>query len=133
MALFTAMALQTKFTSTKQTAILSMLLLVVIAAGFPQGVVHSHQDADFGHTHDAHDHHASQGQSERGSESLDDVDRTDDSGPMHAHNIAAPALTLIPEFDVRLIALRQSEQRPPPPTANPPDNVIAPLYRPPIA
>jgi hypothetical protein len=132
-ALFDAMTPQKTFAVTRHKAILSMLLFAVIFSGIPRVVVHSHHDADFGHTHDADEHHDNRVQSEHGGETLEDVDRTNDSGPLHAHNIAAPALPLIPEFDVGLIALRQSEERPPPPTANPPDNVIPPLYRPPIA
>jgi hypothetical protein len=52
---------------------------------------------------------------------------------MHAHDIGALTLTPVPVLDLHLVAHRQAEKRIPPPTANPPDNLITPLYRPPIA
>ena len=110
----------------QRTAILSVLLLAVIASGFSQIELHTHSAADFGHIHDVHDHNEVDGVNSG------DVDEPGNAGAMHAHDIGAPALALIPVIDVIVVALRQADGRTPPPTAKPPDKLIKPLYRPPI-
>ena len=110
----------------KHTAILSVILLAVIASGFSQIELHTHSAADFGHVHDVPDHDG-----EDGADSGDAVE-PGDAGAMHAHDIGAPAIALVPVIDVNVVAHLQAERTTPPPTAKPPDNPITPLHRPPI-
>jgi len=100
------------------------VLLGIIASGFQQVEVHSHTDAYAGHVHD-HD--------DRAAVAPADIDEVGEDGVMHAHDIGALTLTPVPVVDLHLIAHRQAEKSIPPPTASPPDNLITPLYRPPIA
>jgi len=120
------MATPTTTLNHKHTAILSVLLLVVFASGFSQIEFHTHSGADFGHVHDVYDHYYVD------NDNAGDVDAPANTGAMHAHDIGAPALAMIPEIDVNVVALRRTEGRIPPPTAKPPDKLIKPLYRPPI-
>ena len=108
----------------QRTAILSVLLLAVIASGFSQIDLHTHSAAEFGHGHDDHD--GADGNNSG------DVDEPGDTGPIHAHDICTPALALIPVIDMILVAHRQAEGKTAPQTAKPPDKLIEPLYRPPI-
>jgi hypothetical protein len=62
-----------------------------------------------------------------------DVDELDEVGVLHDHETGASTLTPVPVLDLHLVAHRQAEKRIPSPTASPPDNLITPLYRPPIA
>lgn len=113
----------------KFTAILSVLLFTVIASGFSQIELHTHAAADLGHVHDVrsvNDHDSVDG------ENSSDVAEPGKSGGIHAHDIGAPALALVPVLDVVVIAQLQAEERVPPPPAKPPDNPIVPLHRPPI-
>ena len=110
----------------KRTVILSVLLLAVIASGFSQIELHTHSAANFGHVHDVQGH-----------DGPDDANSGDVNGPgndgvLHTHDIGAPTLALVPVFDANVVAHRKADGITPPPTANPPDNVITPLYRPPI-
>lgn len=109
----------------KRTVILSVLLLAVIASGFSQIELHTHA-ADLGHVHDVHDQDGADGANPG------DIDETGSSGVMHAHDIGAATLALIPAIDVDVVAHRQAKGRTPPPTAKPPDNLVIPLHRPPI-
>ena len=108
----------------KRTVILSVLLLAVIASGFSQIELHTHSAADLGHVHDAHDH--------ADGANSGDVNEPGNTGVLHTHDIGAPAIAPVPEIDVDVVTHWQAEGRTPPPAANPPDNVITPLYRPPI-
>ena len=110
----------------KRTVILSVLLLAMIASGFSQIELHTHSAADFGHVHVVHDHDGPDGVKSG------DVDKPVNIGVMHAHDIGAPAIALVPVFDVNLVAHGQAEGGTPPPTAHPPDDLVTPLYRPPI-
>ena len=110
----------------KHTAILSVILLAVIASGCSQIELHTHSAADFGHVHDAHDHDGVDGTN------AGDVDEPGNTGAMHAHDIGAPALALVPIIDLNVVAHLQAEGSTPPPTAKPPDKLIKPLHRPPI-
>lgn len=104
-----------------RTVILSVLL-GILASGFPQVEFHSHSNAYVGHVHD---HGAAV--------ATVDVDEVDEDGVMHAHDIGASTLTPVPLLDLQVVVYRQADKRVPPPTASPPDNLITPLYRPPIA
>ena len=110
----------------KRTVILSVLLLAVIASGLSQIELHTHSAADFGHVHVVHDHDGADGVKSG------DIDKPGNNGVMHAHDIGAPAIALVPVFDVNVVARRQAEGGTPHPTVHPPDNLITPLYRPPI-
>ena len=126
MAMFYAMTVPMMIPNRKSTAILSVLLLAVIASGFAQIELHSHFAADFGHVHDAHDHDGVDGPS------AGDVDEPGNSGALHAHDIGASALALVPVIDVNVVAQLQAEERTLPTTTKPPDKLIKPLHRPPI-
>ena len=110
----------------KRRLILSVLLLAVIASGFWQIELHTHSAADFGHIHNVHDYSGIDGAD------FSDIEEPGNNGAMHLHDIGAPALALVSVFDVVLVAQRLTGSRTPPPTASPPDNLITPLYRPPI-
>jgi len=93
-----------------------VLLLAVVAFGSPRFEIHTHESAGYGHAHHAHGlNEAVQG-----------------AGVMHAHDVGASLLTLVPEFNVYLAKFLRTEDEIPPATAKPPDNIVAPLYRPPI-
>ena len=105
------------------TAILSVFLLAVIASGIPQVETHAHKDAYFGHEHRDHQNET---------QSSEDVDGLADSSTMHAHELGVSAVTLITVSNLKIVINRRRNGGIPPPTARPPDNVTAPLYRPPI-
>lgn len=111
----------------KRAVTLSVLLLAVIASGFSQIEFHAHAAADPGHVHDAQDHNDADDANPR------DVYEPGNTGVLHAHDIGAPAIAPVPEIDVNVVALWQAEGRTPPPIAKPPDKLITPLHRPPIA
>lgn len=123
MAMFGPMTSQTMNFTCKRTVILSVLL-ATIASGFPQVEIHSHANAYAGHVHD-HD--------DRTAVATADVTEVNEDGVMHAHDTGAPTLTPVPVFDLHVAAHRPAETRIPPTTASPPDSLITPLYRPPIA
>ena len=113
-----------------RTVILSVCLLAVIAHGIPQVEIHTHKDAYFGHQHGVTQHHDDQDDETQSSE---DVDGLADFGTMHAHELGVSAVTLITVSNLKIVINRRSNGGIPPPTATrPPDNVTAPLYRPPI-
>jgi hypothetical protein len=111
---------------TCRRAVILSVLLGVIASGFQQVEVHAHADAYAGHVHD-HDHDY------RAAVVPAEADEVSEDGVMHAHDIGALTLTPVPVVDLHLIAHRQAEKSIPAPTASPPDSLITPLYRPPIA
>ncbi len=112
-----------------RTVILSVFLLAVIAPGIPQVEIHTHKDAYFGHGHGVSQHHDDQHNENQSSE---DVDGLADSGTMHAHELGVSAVTLITVSNLKIVINLRSNGGIPPSTARPPDNVTAPLYRPPI-
>lgn len=112
---------QTTNLTQRRTVILSVLL-GILASGFPQVEFHSHSKAYAGH---GHDHDAVVATA--------DVVEVNEDGVMHAHEIGALTLTPVPLLDLYVVVHRQAEKGIPPPTASPPDNLITPLYRPPIA
>lgn len=121
--MFGPMTSRTMNYTCRRTVILSVLLGIA-ASGFQQVEFHSHTNAYAGHVHD-HD--------DRAAVAPADVDEVNEDGVMHAHDVGALTLTPVPVLDLHLVAHRQAEKRIPPPTASPPDNLITPLYRPPIA
>ncbi len=112
-----------------RTAILSVFLLAVIACGIPQVEIHTHQDAGFGHEHGVSQHHDDQDDENQSSEVVDGLG---DSVTTHAHDLGVSAVTLVYAVNLNIVVHRQSNRGIPPPPARPPDNVTAPLYRPPI-
>lgn len=110
-------------------AILFALLLALVTSGVPLVEVHAHENASFGHSHASFDHgHAPVNDHDA---PLPDDDGKE-SGTAHVHSLDTPALTLVemPPADAGCVmnARDGTVLR-----SRPPDNVIAPLYRPPIA
>ena len=130
MALFATMATQMTNSTGGHTVILSVFLLTVIASGVPQVEIHTHKDAYFGHDHGVSQQHDDHDNEDRSSE---DVDGLGDSGTTHTHDLSVSAVTLIYAANLNVVGHRHSTGGIPPPTTAPPDNVTAPLYRPPIA
>ena len=124
MALSRSMVTPKTSLTQKRTVILSVILLAVIASGFSQIELHTHSDARFGHIHDVQDHIGTDAANSGG---------IGDPGVVHTHDIGATALALLPEFDVNVVAHQKADGSTPPPSAHPPDNLITPLQRPPIA
>jgi hypothetical protein len=115
-------------TAIARRSILFVLLLALVTSGVPLVDVHAHEDASFGHSHATLDHeHASIDDHDASSP----ADETDDPGALHVHSLDTPALTLIElapaDPDCVMNACDGTVLR-----SRPPDNVIAPLYRPPI-
>ena len=110
-------------------AILSVFLLALITSGIPLAEVHAHENASIGHSHTRHHDNV-------GGHDLDEP-TTDKSSSLadtlHVHDINAPALTLIPQIDVDAVSVWADTPQPILPLFRPPDNLITPLYRPPIA
>ncbi len=126
MALSRSMATPMTLLTQKRSVILSVLLLAVMASGFSQIELHTHSVAQAGHVHDMHDH---AGTDDANSDSIDDPA---DNGAVHTHDIGAPALAVLPAFDVNVVAHQKAGGKTAPPSAHPPDNLITPLQRPPI-
>jgi hypothetical protein len=110
-------------------AILSVFLLALITSGIPLAKVHAHGNASISHSHTHHHDNV-------GGHDLDEL-ATDKSSSLadtlHVHDVNAPALSLIPQIDVDAFAAWADTPIPILPLFRPPDNVITPLYRPPIA
>ena len=121
--MFEPMMSRTTNRTCRRTVILSVLL-GIIASGFPRVEIHTHANAYAGHVHE---------HSDRAAIANADVADVNEDGVMHAHDIGASTLTPVPVFDLSIVAHRQAEKEIPPPTASPPDSLITPLYRPPIA
>ena len=109
-------------------AALALLLVCVLVSGIPMVEVQSHEDATFGHSHDAHEFHDDHGADETDTENGD----TSNSSS-HAHNVNATSVSLIVSVNVDVGVPQQSHSYIPPPYSQLPDNIVAPLYRPPIA
>lgn len=109
--------------------IVFVLLLAIVLSGVPLVEVHAHENATFGHSHASLDHgHGSVG--DHDSPSYDE--NADEPGTLHVHSLDTPALTLLESLQANpaniMHACDAMVLR-----SRPPDNVIAPLYRPPIA
>ena len=109
-------------------AILAVMLVSVVLPGIPMVEVHSHEDATFGHSHDAHEFHDDHGADEKDTESGDVSNSSS-----HVHNVNATSVSLIVSVNVDVGVPQHSHSYIPPPVSRLPDNVVAPLYRPPIA
>lgn len=129
MALFAAMTAQITKSNHGRTVILSVILLAVIASGIPQVKIHTHEDANLGHGHDAGVHNNDH---DSENEFPNDVDGLADSGTAHAHDLGASAVTLVNMANLNVVVHWHRCGGIPPPTARPPDNLISPHYRPPI-
>ncbi len=109
-------------------AILALLLVSVVLSGIPMIEVHSHENAEFGHSHDDHDFYDDHGADQRDTEDSDT-----DTASLHAHNVHATSASLIASVSIEFAASKRSHSHTPLPYSWVPDNIIAPLYRPPIA
>jgi hypothetical protein len=109
--------------------ILSALLLALLTSGIPLAEVHAHENAHFGHSHTHPDDNVYHHDFEE--PTIDES--TLHAATLHAHDVNAPALTLMPQIDVDAVSIWTDTPVPTLPRFRPPDNVIAPLYRPPIA
>lgn len=109
-------------------AILAVMLMSVVFVGIPRVEVHFHEDATFGHSHDAHEFLDDHGEDE-----IDTLDGEADTGSSHAHNVNATSVSLIVSAGVNFDVLQHSHSYIPPPYSRLPDKIVAPLYRPPIA
>jgi len=82
----------------------------------------------YGHSHDAHDAFDDHGAGE-----ADPEDGATNTASLHAHDISATSLGVVASVSVESSVPRHSHSYIPPPYSRLPDNVVAPLYRPPIA
>ena len=108
--------------------IFAALLVSVVLSGVPMVEVHSHENATFGHSHDAHDFFDDHGAGEAQTE-----DGATENASFHAHDISATSLGVVAKVSVDSTVPRHSHSYIPPPYSRLPDNVVTPLYRPPIA
>ena len=109
-------------------AVLALLLVCVLVSGIPMVEVHSHEGATFGHSHGAHEF-----VDDYGAEQADSEDGFADTASFHAHDVTATSLGAVAGVSVDATAPRHSHSYIPPPYSQLPDNIVAPLYRPPIA
>jgi hypothetical protein len=108
--------------------VFALLLVSVILSGLPMVEVHSHENATHGHSHDAHDLF-----DDHGAEEADSEDSVADTASIHAHDISATNFAAVGNVSMDSTVKRHSHSYIPPPYSRFPDNVITPLYRPPIA
>ena len=109
--------------------ILSVFLLALITSGIPLAEVHAHENASVGHSHTHHHDNV-------GGHDLNELtiyDTTSSAGMLHVHDVNAPVVTLVPQIDLDAVSVWTDTPVPTLPLFRPPDNVIAPPYRPPIA
>ena len=109
-------------------AVLALFLVSVALSGIPMVELHSHENATFGHSHDAHEFI-----DDHGADESDSEDGDTDTASVHAHNVNATSLSLSSSVSVDFAVPQHSHNHIPPPYSWLPDNIIAPLYRPPIA
>lgn len=116
------------FSDLLSKGVFALLLVSVVLSGTPMIEVHAHENAAFGHSHDAHDFFESHGAEEAKSE----VGNSDTTS-LHAHDISATSLGVLASVSVESTVPQHFHHYIPPTYRWLPDNVIAPLYRPPIA
>jgi hypothetical protein len=116
------------FSDLVRKGVFALLLVSVILSGIPMVEVHSHENATHGHSHDANDFF-----DDHGAEEADAEDGDTDTASLHAHDVSATSLGVVAIVSVDSTVPRHSHSYIPPPHRWLPDNVIAPLYRPPIA
>lgn len=125
---FSGMTSNSTRTGRPSKVILTLLFLPVVSAGIPNVEVHAHENATFGHSHDAHEFFDDHGVDENDSE-----DGDADAAAFHAHDLGATSLTLMSSASIETIVPPHSHSYIPPPYSRLPDKIVAPLYRPPIA
>ena len=130
---FVAMTSKRTHSGFAGKAMLAVLLLSVVSSGIPMVEVHSHDNATFGHTHHAHGHDHDVLHDHGAGEFADSGDGDVDTSNLHAHDLSATGASLISSVSAEFAAPEHSHSHIPPPRTWLPDNVIAPLYRPPIA
>lgn len=119
------------FSECARKAIFCVLLVAVVGTGVPVIEVHAHDDASFGHTHDAHHH--SHDLVEIPNHDGSDNPESADEDTKHAHAVASVALGLTTTTTVDISIPAYGRSPLPPPASRPPDKPFPPLYRPPIA
>ena len=122
------MTSDTTCTGLAGKGVFALLLVSVILSGLPMVEVHSHENDTHGHSHDAHDLF-----DDHGAEEADSEDGVTDTASFHAHDVGATSLGVVASVSVDATVPRHSHSYIPPPCSRLPDNVVAPLYRPPIA
>jgi len=108
--------------------ILTLLFLSVVLTGIPDVEVHAHENATFGHSHDAHEFF-----DDHGADETDSEEGNADAAFFHAHDLNTKSLSVISSFRVEFAIAKHSHSYIPPPYSRLTDNIVAPLYRPPIA
>tara|TARA_R110000782_G_scaffold62576_2_gene128597 strand:- start:689 stop:1027 length:339 start_codon:yes stop_codon:yes gene_type:complete len=108
--------------------VFALLIVSVVLTGTSVVEVHAHENAAYGHSHDAHDlfdnHDAGEAVTEDG-----DIG----TASFHAHDVSATSIGVVASISVDSTVPRHAHSYIPPPYSQLPDNVVAPLYRPPIA
>lgn len=112
-------------------AVLALIGMAAIGTSAPVNKVHAHDDASFGHGHNAHEHSHSPFRTPV--HEGDDEPETTDAGTLHAHADGCVAVGLTSTVDREISIPADSRSYIPRPAARPPDKPICPLYRPPIA
>jgi len=125
-ALFRSMAALTTNPTLKRTVVLTALLLAVMTSGLSQVEIHSHPDAYLGHSHDVH------GNDEPDNEHSADQDEPGNIAVTHMHDTGTTPMTLVSAINVDTVTHWRAEGGVSTPISKPPDNIIPPLYRPPI-
>ena len=116
------------FADLASKGVFALLLVSVVLSGIPMVEAHSHENATYGHSHDGHDFFDDYGAGE-----ADTEDGDTDTASFHAHDISATSLGVVANVSVDSTVPRHSRSHIPPPYSRLPDNIVAPLYRPPIA
>jgi hypothetical protein len=116
------------FADLVSKGVYALLLVSVALSGIPVGEAHSHENATYGHSHDVHDLFDDHGAAE-----IDNKDGDTDTASFHSHDISATSLATVANVSMDSTVPRHSHSHIPPPYSRLPDNIVAPLYRPPIA
>jgi hypothetical protein len=116
------------FADLASKGVFALLLVSVVLSGVPMVGVHSHENATYGHSHDAQEFLDDHGAGE-----ADTEDGDTDIASFHAHDISATSLGIVANVSVDSAVPQHSHSYIPPPYSRLPDNIVAPLYRPPIA
>lgn len=116
------------FSDLVSKGVFTLALVSMVLTGIPMVEVHSHENAQYGHSHDAHESFHNHGVAE-----ADTEDGDADTAFLHAHNVNATSLSLISIVCVNIAIPQHSHSHIPPPYGWLPENIVIPLYRPPIA
>ena len=115
------------FADLVSKGIFALLLVSVVLSGVPLIEVHAHENATYGHSHDGRDFLEDHGAGEAETE-----DGDIDAAPLHAHDLSATSLGVVANLSVDSAVPQHSHSYIPQPYSRLPDNIVAPLYRPPI-